>query len=990
LVKGERARRGSQGGPCAASVIALLAALAAPARAETAPPAPAGNSSSAADEAADAADAVGPGPTVSEVTITAHRAPPQYGAVVGDIKPELQLSPADIQSFGVSTVTELLSELAPETRSDRGRSSEAPVILLNGRRISALNEVQNIPVEAILRIDILPEEVSLKYGYTADQRVVNIVLRRRFHATTVEGQAGGPTEGGEVTGQGELDMIHIRRNDILNLDLKYQGSSDITDAARGIVEPTPAVPYDLNGNIASITPGAQIDPRLSALAGRPVTVAGVPSGLGASTPTLQSFLPSANTPNVTNIGDDRTLSPETQTVTANAVLTHPMPRGVIGTINATVSATQSDALQGLPGIGLTVPAGDPFSPFSQAVVDDRYVNQPLHQYANTWAAHLGSTLNKDIKSWRLSLTQAYDHSDTQTDTDVGINAAPLQALLNAGSASFNPFGPLPANLIQSLPQSYARSITDGANIQVLANGPLVKEPAGNIFVSAKAGDTESWQGSYSARSIGAQSVYLTRNDANVQLSLDVPLASRDEHFLAFVGDLSINGNVAVDRLSDYGTLQSTGYGVNWTPIPGWNLIVSHTNDQQAPTVQQLGGPMISTPNVPVFDYATGQSVDVTQISGGNRSLLADNRNVLKIGLTVKPLPKENLTVTANYIKSDIDNPVESFPAATSAIEAAFPDRFLRDAEGDLIEFDDRPVNFARSRRTELRWGFNYWRPIGPQPKPRFNRRAFFAGEGRPRRDGSAEPGQAPASSPAPGAPAPGGAPAGGGGAAPQVAGTAAGAAPAPAVGGGGGGGYGGGGGGGGAGGGGFGGGRGGGGGGGRGGGRGFGYALDRPAPGRLQIAVYHTIYFQDTLLVRPGGPTLDLLNGGPASSTGGQYRNEVEGQLGFTYAGLGARLSADWKSATYVSGADSPSGNLYFSGITTLNLRLFDNIGQQMSLVRRQPLLKGVRVSVYVSNLLDERITVRDASGITPLSYQAGFIDPVGRTISISFRKLFY
>ena len=159
--------------------------------------------------------------------------PPEYGAVVGDIKPELQLSPSDIQSFGVSTVTELLSELAPETRSDRGRGSEAPVILVNGRRISALNEVQNIPVEAILRIDILPEEVSLKYGYTADQRVVNIVLRRRFHATTLEGQGGGPTEGGEVTGKAEADMIHIRRDDRLNLDLKYQGSSEITDARSG-------------------------------------------------------------------------------------------------------------------------------------------------------------------------------------------------------------------------------------------------------------------------------------------------------------------------------------------------------------------------------------------------------------------------------------------------------------------------------------------------------------------------------------------------------------------------------------------------------------------------------------------------------------------------------------------------------------------------------------------------------------------------------------
>jgi hypothetical protein len=864
-------------------------------------PAPAPRAAGNADEAADAADAAHPGPTVSELTVTARRAPPQYGALVGDIKPELQLGPADIQSFGVSTVTELLSELAPETRSDRGRSSEAPVILLNGRRISALSEVQNIPVEAILRIDILPEEVSLKYGYTADQRVVNIVLRRRFHATTLEGQTGGPTEGGEITGQAEADVIHIRRNDRLNLDLKYQGNSEITDQARGIVETAPAQPYALAGNVVSAASGAQLDPIL---------------------------------PNATNVAPYRTLTPESQTVTANAVIAHPLPHDINATVNATLSANQSVALQGLPGLGLDVPAGDPFSDSPGAVVDERYVNRPLRQYVDGWTAHLGATLNKDIDSWRLSLTQAYDHADTQTDTDTGINPGPLQSAIAAGT--LNPFGALPGSLIQSLPQTYARSITDGANMQVLANGPLIKEPAGNIYVSAKAGDTESWQASYSARGETRQSVYLTRNDANAQLSVDVPIASRDRHFLAFIGDLSLNGNAAVDRLSDYGMLKSTGFGVNWTPFPGWNLIVSHTNDQQAPTVQQLGGPVVMTPNVPVFDYVTGQSVDVTQLAGGNRALTADNRNVLKIGLTIKPLPKENLTVTANYIKSDIDNPTQAFPGITAAIENAFPGRFMRDADGELIEVDDRPVNFARSERTELRWGFNYWRPIGPQPKPRtFDRSAFQAA----RRN--AQGGGAP---PAPGS---------GGGASAAAYGGRGFA------------------------------------GGGRG-GRGFGYSLDQPSAGRLQVAVYHTIYFKDLLEVTPGGPTLDLLNGAPASSTGGQYRNEVEGQLGVTFGPYGGRLSADWKSPTFVDGEGTATGNLYFSGITSLNVRLFDNLGQQPKLIKRYPEFKGVRLTLNVTNLLDERVTVRNAAGFTPLSYQPGYVDPIGRAITVSVRKLFY
>jgi hypothetical protein len=33
---------------------------------------------------------------------------------------------------------------------------------------------------------------------------------------------------------------------------------------------------------------------------------------------------------------------------------------------------------------------------------------------------------------------------------------------------------------------------------------------------------------------------------------------------------------------------------------------------------------------------------------------------------------------------------------------------------------------------------------------------------------------------------------------------------------------------------------------------------------------------------------------------------------------------------------------------------------------------------------------VRDSLGVTPLSYQPGYIDPVGRAITLSVRKLFF
>ena len=408
-------------------------------------------------------------------------------------------------------------------------------------------------------------------------------------------------------------------------------------------------------------------------------------------------------------------------------------------------------------------------------------------------------------------------------------------------------------------------------------------------------------------------------------------------------------------------MKTYGYGLNWTPLTGLNFIVSQTHDQAAPTVAQLGGPLLATPGQRIFDYTTGTSVDVTTITGGNTALRSDSRTVSKVGLTWKPLEGKDLTLSANYITSDIKNPIASFPAVTPGIEAAFPTRFTRDADGELTEVDFRPVNFADQRRSEIRWGFNFTMPVGPAPPPRperpYPRRERPAGA----QSGSAPPDDANA------APSSGsddrtrGDGAGGGG---------------DRGGRGGGGGFGGGG------------GRSGGGSGRGGGGGGFGGP--RGNQGRLQIAVYHTVLFTDQILVRQGGPLFDLLHGSAAGSTGGAPRQEIEAQLGYTQAGFGARVSADWKTGTTVNDPTSPAGNLNFSDIGTANLRLFANLGQMPWVVKAYPALRGARITLSANNLFDTRLRVTNAAGMTPISYQPAYLDPTGRVVSLSFRKLFF
>ncbi len=947
---------------------------------------------------------------VSEVVVTAGKTAYQVlpGAVVGDIEPEIMMGPAEIQSYGVATMTELLDELAPQTRSDRGRGGETPVVLLNGRRISSFNEIRDIPTEAILRVDILPEEVALKYGFTADQRVVNVVLRRRFRAQTADLRGGGPTEGGEVNGAVEGDDFRVRGDNRFNLDLKYNGSSGLLENARNLTPLTSGQPFAIGGNVFSATNGASISPALDALAGKAVTVAGIPAAAASRTLALSDFLGTANAP---NSGDDsayRSLSAATQSLSANAVLAKTLPAGFSGTVNATLGATSSQSLQGLPSLSLLVPAANPFSPFGAATTVDRYVTTlgPLRQDIDGWTGHLGGTLNKDLGRWRLNFTAAYDHADSETLSDVGVAATSLQALLTSGSTSFNPFAPIPAAMLSALPRNSARSISDSANIQLVASGPALKLPAGDLFVTLKTGDSEAGFATSSTRLGVTQSIGLSRNTFNAQANFDLPITSKRKNFLPIFGELSLNGNLAVNQLSNYGTLVTVGYGAHWTPLTGVTFLISDTQDHAAPTVQQLGNPVVLTPGTRLLDYATGQTVDVTAITGGTTGLVSDSRNVFKAGLTWKPVSTQDLTITANYIAARIDNPIQTFPAATAQIEAAFASRFIRDASGELVEVDERPVNFAWSQRKEIRWGINYSRPIGKPPPPRqlppgaaealAARRAQRNGansnpNGGRRAQANASPiaGDAnggpppPAEGPPPpggpdGGPPPNGGPGGPGG------GPDAGGPPPGGDGGGRG----------------FGGGGGGRGGGGRGGFGGGGGGPGGPGglfggggtpQGRLQMAIYHTIFFQDQLLVRPGGPLLDLLKGAASGANGGQPQQQVEAQLGYTYANLGARMSANWLSGTTVnSGAASTLGNLTFSDIATFNIRFFANAGAMRSLVQKHPFLRGTRITLNITNLLDQRIKVTDANGQTPISYQPAYLDPTGRAVTLQVRKLFF
>jgi uncharacterized membrane protein YgcG len=915
------------------SLVLLLASSAPVALHAQTAPAPAPSPTPPQSKPASAPQSDDDGADENDIVVTGSRSLP--GAVVGDIPPEQSLGPADVRSYGVNSVSDLLNELAPQIRSDRG-SGGAPVVLLNGRRISSFAEIRDLPTEAIARVDILPEEVALKYGYPADQKVVNIVLRQRFKSITTELGDQVATEGGRNTPSVTGDIVTIRRNNRFSLHAGYTDSSPLYENERDILPPVtrPASPGTID-----LSPGFDQRPY-------------------------------------------RTLLSSSRNFQTNLVYARPLGK-VNATINGTFQYTESTGAQGLPTLDLTLPSGNPFSTSAGDVDIDRVATgyDPLKQRSSALTYHLGTGFNGQFGTqWRWSLTANYDRVDSETFSETGFDVSTLQARLDAGDPTFNPFGPINPLDYNVAPANRGQSTSNSGTVDALVNGKLLKLPAGDISTAIRVGGSLSSLDSQSYRldsqsGLVSTSGSTTRNEASGQINLDVPIASKSKHVLAFIGDLSLNGNIAVHQLSDFGTLTTRGYGANWQPIQGVRFIASVTDQDDAPSATQLANPTVVTPNVRVFDYVKGETVSVTSTTGGNPFLNADSKHTLKIGLTLKPWEKTDFTLTANYVKSSVRNAIAGFPSATAAVEAAFPDRFTRDADGDLTAIDTRAVNFARTDRSELRWGFNFSHPLKSKLQKQIE--AFRAGTGpnpfqglrlpNNRRFGERPPG---AGGPPPGDGTPNGAgtPPPADGSNPNAAQPQDGAAGGGRPGGGrfGGGGFGGGG-------------------GGRGGRGAFG-----GGGGRLQFAFYHTWHFTDRVELSPTLPVVDLLNGGTIGQ-GGQSRHELEAQAGYSNNGVGVRLSANWQSGTHVLGGTPGNPNpLDFSSLGTINLRLFADLTQQLKFLKKNPWAAGMRVTLGVNNVLNTRQRVRDANGLTPISYQPDYLDAMGRTIRLSVRKVFF
>jgi iron complex outermembrane receptor protein len=590
-----------------------------------------------AQEATPVADAADQPITIDEDELEAHGneilviASRLHGQVDTAQPPLLTLDEEEIATYGAASIDELLTALTPQTGSGRGRGDGRPVILLNGQRVSSFREMRDIPPEAIRRMEILPEEVALKYGYPANQRVVNFILKDNFASKTVAGEYNVPTRGGFAESELEGSLFRINGKSRLNLAAKLADTSMLTEAERNIIQPAENIPL----------PGEPDPARFRSLVadGRDLTFNGTwAKGLGEG-----ATAPSISINGAYSRSDSRSLS-------GLDALEDPLER-----------ITRSDTFQ--TGVGFNKPLGD---------------------------------------GWQLTATGDAGYTDSDTRVD------------RRDASGFD--------LAESKDLSLGSLVT--------VSGVPFRLPAGEVSLTVKGGYAFNRSVNADTRTTDLGNTRLKRGDLSSGINLALPITSRRDDVLAGIGDLTLNLSAGLNHLSDFGTLNDWSVGLTWAPTEKLSFQASYLVNEAAPTLSQLGSPEILSLNVPVYDFTNGETAQVTVIGGGNPNLLRETQRDMKFSANWQLPFLKNSNLIAEYFRNNSDDVTQSFPLLTPAIEAAFPDRVVRDAAGRLVSIDRRPVTFDKVKSSRIRWGFNISGDYGtPDPNARQNPMRGMGGPG---------------------------------------------------------------------------------------------------------------------------------------------------------------------------------------------------------------------------------------------------------------------
>ena len=635
----------------------------------------------------------------------------------------------------------------------RGLPASNTLVLLNGQRTASNGfggdavDLNTIPAGAIERVEILKDGASAVYGSDAIAGVVNVILRRKFNGLQLEtyyGQSGASDNETATTSlvwgaqseKGSLVIAasHFDQDGFNSRDREFARSAD--GRGRGGVDKrstaTPNARFELNDTTLILNEGASGNNNDDFRVASDEDLFDFQAFTSSLTPSRRSSI-YAN-------GEYRLNKQLTLDLAASYTVTE-----------STIAFAPTPVFTAFELVPITIAAGATYNPFGVEITDLRRRMLELgdrDQHNENQASRLTVGISGNNADWRWSLH--YNWSQTRAKEQVTglVNLANLQR--GVGSAAecvgdcvainlFAPGGSLNQQQVDfiradvnSLGNTQLRNLTFDLSRDLwalpagdlgLAMGVEVRHESISTTPDPLAREGLLAGGVNFADSLGSRSV------GEAYMEWLIPLIAGEN------GSKHLDLSVALrhSEYSDFGSNTNPKIAIRYQPAPQWHIRASYSEGFRAPSLIELHqgisqdqptleDPCANPENVGVLLGCQQQSDpsrnQFLALLGGNQELTPETSRNTSVGVTWEPNNIADLALTLDLFdisQSDIIDANAQFFVTANAESGLFPDRVIRDSNGDIVRITSTKANLGMRRITgadlSANWHY-YWDWLG--------------------------------------------------------------------------------------------------------------------------------------------------------------------------------------------------------------------------------------------------------------------------------------
>lgn len=607
----------------------------------------------------------------------------------------------------------------------RGLGADSTLILINGRRVSvspfaknidtAFVDLNNIPLAAIKRVDILKDGASATYGSDAIAGVINVILKDDFEGVEVSAKYGDTADaGGEeqnfslVFGSNSDKANHTFILDYFDREETLYGDRSYSRSANQAA--LTGLPFATDFRSSSGFPGT------IALAADPATR--IPDTFGADVCAPEDIV---GTLCRYDYGPHGSLFPDLERFSYNYMGTYE----ISATTKAFAELNGQNSKSIIRGAAspsfnlLTMAADNPNHPFANDPThpffgQDLTMRRRLVEIGNRekrvdtdyYRAIVG--LEGEINDWTWEVAYSYIKSEsTERGTDGFPNTRRTQEAIDSGL--WNPFEPS-TNTQEALDfiETNTTRIGKSTNksIDAIFSGPIMELNGNDIMLAVGAEyreekiadnpDDQFLRGEvFGTESTQAEG---ERDSTSIFAEMAIPVTDEFEAQLA----------LRYEDYSDFGTTTDPKVSFLWTPMDNLSVRGSWGTAFRAPSLHQLGlGLTNESPEV-VDRLRCNAIGDPTHrscfpeeniaIFGGNPDLGPEESTNYNIGVIYEVT--ENFDFSIDYYNYDIENIIDSDTQFLLETQGLDPNVVVRrptaipNDPGEIIQINDSFQNIG--------------------------------------------------------------------------------------------------------------------------------------------------------------------------------------------------------------------------------------------------------------------------------------------------------